>query len=74
MNENKIKAFILENRGKILGGVIGLVASVLLLTFGFFKSLFIVAVVIIGVYFGSDKDNWTRVKDFTNELFGNGKR
>jgi uncharacterized membrane protein len=42
-----------EHRGKLIGGVAGLIFAVLVLLLGFWKSLFIALCVGVGVYLGS---------------------
>lgn len=42
-----------EHRGKLIGGIAGLIFAVLVLLLGFWKSLFIALCVGVGVYLGS---------------------
>ena len=52
MNNNFI-GFIQENRGKVLGGLLGLIIAVLFAIFGFWKGVLIILCIIIGVFIGA---------------------
>lgn len=52
MLEEFIYSF-LENRKKILGGIIGFVFSILFISFGLLSTLFIVAMTILGYNLGN---------------------
>ena len=68
-SEERILAFIQQHRGKIVGGLIGFLLAVLFLVFGFFKTLFVLACVAVGVYFGSRRENRDRVFHYFAQLF-----
>lgn len=44
--------FILKHVGEVIGGVAGFVFAIFVLIFGFWKTLFILLCVAIGVFFG----------------------
>jgi uncharacterized membrane protein len=69
MDERKIMDFLENNRGKILGGVIGLILYILLIKVGFFESLLLVGFVAAGIYFGSKRENWERFVRYLSKLF-----
>lgn len=55
------KEFLLNifanNKGKVIGSIIGFIISILLLTIGFFRTLLIVICVSAGYYIGKQVDN-----------------
>jgi len=68
LNEYFIR-FILENRGKILGGLLGLIIAVVFALFGFWIGLVIILCVLLGVFIGSLIDNDGRLLDFFDRLW-----
>ena len=52
LNNNFIY-FIQENRGKVLGGLSGLIIAVLFAIFGFWKGILIILCILIGVFAGA---------------------
>lgn len=68
MDDSRFTQLIRENRGKIVGGLIGLFCAILILEYGFFKSLFIFALVAIGAYFGSRRENREKFISFVENL------
>lgn len=52
MLEEFIYSF-LENRKKIFGGIIGFIISILFVTLGFFATIFVVIITIIGYNLGN---------------------
>ncbi len=66
MLEEFIYSF-LENRKKIFGGIVGFIISILFISLGFFATIFIVIVTIIGYKLG-DKDFSFLLNKFKNLL------
>ena len=66
---NRFWEFYQENRGKIWGGLIGFIAAIVILQFGFFSFLLIAAFVVVGVILGSSQENRTRIAQFFDRLF-----
>ena len=50
-----------QHRGKILGGLCGLIIAMFIIHYGFFNTLLVAAFVAAGAYLGSSKDNRDRV-------------
>lgn len=50
-----MKEFLIKNFGGVVGGLIGLIFAVLLVTIGFWKTLVILIFVAIGAFLGSNK-------------------
>ena len=69
MDNNRFSSFFGGNGEKWLGGLIGLVAALIILEFGILRTLFIAACVGVGVYFGSRKENRERFFKLVQELF-----
>jgi uncharacterized membrane protein len=63
-----VKEYISKNKGKIIGISLGLVFSILVLTIGFFKSLFIALCVFIGYYIGNKFDKKENFLDFLDKI------
>jgi uncharacterized membrane protein len=71
---NNIIYFIQENRGKVLGGLFGLVFALLIVIFGFWKGLLIVFCVIAGVVAGGWIESNEKVQDFFSRLWNRQSR
>jgi len=60
LDKEKLYGFYLRHRGEITGTATGLIAAIMILSLGFFKSLFIAVLVFLGYYIGkrvaNDKD------------------
>lgn len=48
-----VLTWINNNRGKFIGGVIGFITSILIISIGLFKTLFIIMCTIVGYVLGS---------------------
>ncbi len=60
---------LLKNHlGKLMGSVIGFIVAVLIIFFGFFKTLFIIFCVLVGYFIGKKIDNNDRVSDFLDRI------
>lgn len=53
---NNIYNTIKKNKGKTLGGLLGLIAAILVLSIGFIKTLFIYMIVGLGSFIGKKYD------------------
>ena len=66
MGEKLLLLILEEHRGKAQGILLGLIASILFITYGFWRSLFIVFCIILGFFIGKkidenqSFDNWLR--------------
>lgn len=54
-----------EHKGKIVGVAAGLLAGVLILRYGFWRTLFVAVLVTVGLWCGAwiDREGWTGVAD-----------
>lgn len=76
MAKEKILRFIQglgNNKGKTIGSIIGFIVAILILTIGFFKTLFIVFCTFIGYYIGKKSDNQEDFKEFLDRILPPGK-
>ena len=64
-----IKSFVKTNQGKVIGGAIGLVVAVLILTINFWRTLVLFLLVGLGVYLGSHIDRGKNFNEFIDRLF-----
>ncbi len=66
----KYCALVLANhRGKFVGAIIGLVIAVLVITIGFFKTVFIAICLIMGIIVGKRIDDNESIKELVGNLF-----
>lgn len=61
--------FLSRNLGKILGVLLGLALGWMIIHYGFFKSLFIIAMVIIGYIFGKNLDEGASFSSIIDRIF-----
>jgi len=66
----KILVFILEeHRGKAIGILLGLIASILFISYGFWKTLFIILCITIGYFIGKRLDENKSFDNWLHHLF-----
>lgn len=63
-----------ENKGKIIGGLIGLLAGILFLIIGFFKTMLIIICTLLGFYLGSRWDIDGNIKKILNKILPPGMK
>jgi uncharacterized membrane protein len=68
MQREKIIEILERHQGKIIGSLIGFLVSVVMLTIGFFKTLFITICIIIGYYFGKKIDNRESIAELLDRI------
>ncbi|MGI5882529.1 MAG: DUF2273 domain-containing protein [Dethiobacteria bacterium] len=61
--------FILENWGKILGGLLGLFVALVFILFGFWKGLFVILCLLVGVYLGNKVEKSEDLQNFFYRLW-----
>lgn len=67
---DEIVIWINHNRRKFIGGLLGFIISVFILTVGFFKTLFIMICTIGGYVLGNNIDK-EDIKKFIEKIFSN---
>lgn len=66
----KILAYILqEHRGKTIGIVLGLIASIIFITYGFWRSLFVIFCIIVGYLIGKKIDENKSFDNWLKQMF-----
>lgn len=66
----KILAYILqEHRGKTIGIVLGLIASIIFITYGFWRSLFVIFCIIVGYLVGKKIDENKSFDNWLKQMF-----
>ncbi|GAB6138811.1 DUF2273 domain-containing protein [Halanaerobaculum tunisiense] len=68
-NLEQILALFRDYRGRILGVVLGLLAAILIISFGVIPAIFIMMCMGLGYYLGARYDNQKDVKDVLEEIF-----
>lgn len=63
-----------EHRGKIIGGILGLFIGIIIILFGFFKTLFVILCAIIGYYIGKSTDSKNGLRDLLDKILPPGNR
>ncbi len=69
MEQNQWHELLLTNMGKIIGAVAGLGIGFLFLRYGFFRGLFLLISILIGVYIGSHLEKSQNWDDFLSRLW-----
>ena len=64
----KILNMFREDKGKIIGALVGFLAGILFLLIGFFKTLLIIICTLIGLYLGSRWDIEGDVKKILDKI------
>ena len=63
-----------EHRGRIVGGLIGLITALIFVIFGFWQGLFIIFLVLAGTFLGSRVELRSEFKNFLSGLWHGRKR
>ncbi|MDD3853978.1 MAG: DUF2273 domain-containing protein [Syntrophomonadaceae bacterium] len=60
---------LVENRGKTVGILLGLLAAILFVSYGFFKTLFIIICIATGYFIGKQLDENKDFENWLNRIF-----
>ena len=66
---NRFLGDLAEHKGKCLGVLIGLIAGILFLFFGFLKTLFIIFCMAVGFFIGKILDDRAGFENFKHRYF-----
>jgi uncharacterized membrane protein len=69
MLEKILTYVITEHRGKAIGIFLGLVASILFISYGFWRTIFIIIFIVSGYHIGKKLDEHADVEDWMRNLF-----
>lgn len=64
-----IQAILEAHRGKVLGAVLGLIAGLFIIIFGFWKTVFITACILLGFLLGKRLDDQGEGGNWWDRLF-----
>lgn len=70
----EIIKLIKANKGKVFGGIIGFVIAILVLTIGFFKTLFIVLCTGLGIFLGDQDNREEKLREIIEKIFSSSNR
>ncbi|HEX3010614.1 MAG TPA: DUF2273 domain-containing protein [Syntrophomonadaceae bacterium] len=66
----KILVYIIqEHRGKAIGIIMGLAASILFISFGFWRSIFIIFCIVLGYFIGKRVDENKSFDSWIKQMF-----
>jgi uncharacterized membrane protein len=63
-----------KHKGKILGAMLGLLIGIIILVFGFFKTLFIVFSAAVGYFTGELFENKMSIRDYLDKILPPGAK
>lgn len=66
-----MKDFFMKYKNTIIGGTVAFIFASLVFIFGFFKSLFFLIIVGVGLAIGNAKDKNKNVKDYFEDVWSN---
>ncbi len=69
MWENILSELLIKHRGKTIGIALGLIASILFVSFGFWKTMFIVICIGLGYLIGKGLDDDKDIELWLKKLF-----
>ncbi len=69
MRDLRWNELFIENMGKILGALAGLILGIIFIKYGFFKGLFILICTAAGIYLGSVLEKSNNWEDFLKNLW-----
>lgn len=70
MFEKFVTLILEEHRGKVIGISAGLLGAVLILTFGFWRSLFVIFCIVVGYIIGKRIDDHKGFDSFIKKFMG----
>jgi uncharacterized membrane protein len=69
MFEKMIVYLMTEHRGKVIGVLLGLLASILFISYGFWRTIFIMFCIFVGYYIGKKIDDNTNIEAWIRKFF-----
>lgn len=69
MIEKLLFYFLTEHRGKVIGISLGLLASILFISFGFWRTIFITFCIFAGYFIGKKIDDNTNIEAWLRNFF-----
>ncbi len=59
---------LIRNKGKTIGTILGFIIAILVISIGFFKTLFIVLCTWLGYYIGKKADNQENIREIIEKI------
>lgn len=72
MTREKLFEILVDNYGKLIGSIIGLIVAILFLTLGFFKTILLISLIVLGYYIGKKIDNRESIIEILDRILPNG--
>lgn len=69
MWENILRIIFEQHRGKAIGIVLGLIASVLFISYGFWRTIFIIVCISLGFFIGKEIDEKKNFDQWLKRMF-----
>lgn len=69
MWENLFRIIFEEHRGKAIGIILGLLASILFISYGFWRTIFIVVCIALGFFIGKEIDEKKNFDQWLKNIF-----
>lgn len=69
MWENLFRIIFEQHRGKAIGIVLGLVASILFISYGFWRTIFIIVCIALGFFIGKEIDEKKNFDQWLKYMF-----
>jgi uncharacterized membrane protein len=67
--ENILRIIFEQHRGKAIGIVLGLIASVLFISYGFWRTIFIIVCISLGFFIGKEIDEKKNFDQWLKRMF-----
>ena len=69
MWENILRIILEQHRGKAIGIVLGLIASILFISYGFWRTIFIIICIALGFFVGKEIDEKKNFDQWLKRMF-----
>ena len=69
MWENLFRIIFEQHRGKAIGIVLGLLASILFISYGFWRTIFIIICIALGFFIGKEIDEKKNFEQWLKHMF-----
>ena len=69
MWENLFRIIFEQHRGKAIGIVLGLLASILFISYGFWRTIFIIVFIALGFFIGKEIDENKNFDQWLKQIF-----
>ncbi|MGI5911714.1 MAG: DUF2273 domain-containing protein [Syntrophomonadaceae bacterium] len=69
MWDSIFRIIIEQHRGKVIGVVLGLLASLLFISYGFWRSVFIIIFIALGFFIGKEIDEKKNLEQWVKRIF-----